>query len=268
MGKQTFGGDDDTEYAGEQQKKLKLSKFELSPDYNIRDLFWKILASYAATKTPGVDLKGIGNQRTALAKVALSVLETRESDFYGLSPQFVARYTLMMTIDGGWEDAFMKLIEDAKESRRDAWQYVVQAMKHLLKSDRYRQGLWGYMKTAIRNSNAYPYVLFYLPKIKDGKLIEELKKEISIFARGDVDENQLNAMEALALLKDDAEAEKLLLNLLNHWDVKIRRKAAELLKDAKMDEETHAFLVKRLEAEPDAEIKKMLKRKVSPWKRK
>ncbi len=268
MGKQTFGGDDDTEYTDEQQKKLKLSKFELGPDYNIRDLFWKILGSYAATKTPGTDLKKIENQRMALVKVALSVLESRSGNSYGLSPPFVARYTLMMVLDGGWEDAFMEFIEDAKESRAKAWEHVVKAMRHLLKTEKYKQRLDGYFRTAIRNSNAYPYVLFYLPKIGDERLVSELRKEVSIFARGDVDENQLNAMGALALIAEEEDVGKLLLHLLNHWDVKIRKKAAELLKDVKMDGEKYEFLKKRMEAEPDEGIKRILKRKVASWKRK
>ncbi len=266
MGKQTFGGDDDEEAAEEIQKKLKLSKFELAPDYNIRDLFWKILASYAATKTPGMDLKKISNQRMALVKTALSVLESRGSHFYGLSPQFVARYTLMMVLDGGWNDAFMEFLEDAKESKAQAWQYVVQAMRSLLKTE-YKQKMKEFMKIVLRNSNAYPYALFYLPKIKDKELVNEFRKEISIFARGDIDQNQINAIDALAML-DDEEVKKLMLSLLNHWDVKIRRKAAGIVRDMKLDNEDYALVKRRMDAEPDEEIKKILKRKVAKWKKK
>jgi hypothetical protein len=266
MGKQTFGGDDEEE-AEEVQKKLKLSKFELGPDYNIRDLFWKILGSYAATKTPGIDLSKVSNQRMALVKAALSVIESRKSNFYGLSPQFVARYTLMMVMDGGWEDAFMEFLEDAKESRTKAWEYIVQAMKHLLKTE-YKQKLKEYLKTTLRNSNAYPYALFYLPKLKNKELVDELRKEISIFARGDIDQNQLNAIEAIAILRDDEEVKKILLSLLNHWDTRIRKTVAGIIKNLKLNKEECGIIERRMEAEPDNDIKKLLKKAVARWKKK
>jgi len=268
MGKQTFGGDDDTEYTDEDQpKKLKLSKFELGPDYNIRDRFWKILGSYAATKTPGIDLKKVESQRIGFVKVAVSVIESRKSAFYGLSPQFVARYTLMMVLDGNWEDAFIEFIKDAKESRGEAWKSVVQALKHLLATEKYRNRITEYFKTVIRRSDAYPYVLFYLPKIKDEGLMKELKREISIFARGDTDENQMNAIEALALLSDEEDVKNVLLNLMNHWDVNIRSKVADVIKGMQMDEKMTKFLKSKIETEPDEKIKQILKRKVSKWKK-
>ncbi len=267
MGKQTFGGDDDEEAAEETQKKLKLAKFELGPDYNIRELFWKILGSYAATKTPGTDLSKISNQRISLVRVAVSVLESRKSSFYGLSPQFVSRYTLMMALDGGWEDAFIEFIEHAKESRAEAWKPVVQALKNLLSSEKYRSRILEYFKTAIRNSDIYPYILFYLAKIKSRELVMELKREVGIFARGEMEQNQLNAMEALALISDEEDVRNIFMTLLSHWDLKTRRKVAEIMKDMKMDEKTAEFIKRRIESEPDEEIKKILKRKVKAWKR-
>ncbi len=225
MGKQTFGGDDE-EAAEEIQKKLKLSKFELGPDYNIRDLFWKIMASYAATKTPGINLSKIENEKIPLVKVGISVLVGKKSLFYGLSPQFVARYTLMMTIDGNWDNAFIEFLEEARESRANAWKPVVQALKHLVSTEKYKNRIKEYFKIAIRNPESYSYILFYLPKIKDKELTGGLKRELSIFARGETEENQLNAIDSLALLEDE-DVRNILLGLLNHWDVKIRRKAVE-----------------------------------------
>ena len=266
MGKQTFGGDDDDEEVTEEvQKKLKLSKFELAPDYNIRDLFWKIMASYAATKTPGIDLSKIENERIPLVRVAVSVMESKRSSFYGLSPQFVSRYVLMMTLDGGWKDAFIEFLEHSKESKGHVWKSVVQAFKHLLSSEKYRAKTFEYYKAGIRDSDVYPYILFYLPRIKDRGLVRELKKEVSIYARGDIDENQINAIDAIALLSDEEDMRNVLLSLLNHWDVNIRRKAAEKIK--KIDGKAADLIKRRIEAEPDEEIKKMLKRKVSRWKK-
>ncbi|NYZ77413.1 hypothetical protein H0O02_03805 [Candidatus Micrarchaeota archaeon] len=267
MEKQTFGGDDDSEQPAAQQKKLKLSKFELGPDYNIREIFWKIMASYATTKSPGMDLAGLHNQRIALMRSALSVMESRESGFYGLSPQFIARYAMMMALDAGWEDAFLELIGRARESRAESWQPVVQALKHLLASEKYRKKAVDCMKAGIRNSGSYPSILFYVPKIGDKELVSELKREISIYARGDVDENQLNALDSLAMLAGEEDVKGMLLSLLSHWNVDIRRKVAGIIKGVALDEKSAALINRRIEAEPDEEIKRVLKKKVMSWKK-
>ena len=269
MAKQTFGGDDDTEYIEEEEKKRpKLSKFELEPDYNIRDMLWKILGSYAATKTPGMELSKMKEHRFALEKSAVSVLESRRSHFYGLSPQFLCRYSMMMFLDGGWEDAFITFMCDAKESRMENWKPVVHALKNLLSTEKYRGKITEYFSTGIRDSKIYPYILFYLPKLNDKRVVEKLRRELGIFARGEMEENQMNALDAMSLLEDDEEVKKIMLVLLKHWDVKIRRKAAEKLKTIKLEHKDVELIKNRISAEPDKDIKNILNRKVKSWKRK
>jgi len=267
MSKQTYGGDDE-EAPSEETKRPKLSKFELAPDTNIRDLFWKIMASYAATKGPGMELSELYSQRFALEKASVAIMEGERSNLYGMSPRFVAQYTLMMFLDAGWEDAFLQFISDIKESKGDGWKAIVRALQNMLLSENYRALIRKYFQKAIRNQNTYQDVLFYLPRIKDAALIAEFKRELIIYARGDADEGQENAMKSLALLEGDEDAKEVILNLLKHWDADVRRKAATLIKDMKIDESGMEFIEKRAEAETNDEIKRMLMRKVSLWKRK
>lgn len=269
MAKQTFGGDDDTEYVDEEEKKKpKLSKFELEPDYNIRDMLWKILGSYAATKTPGIDLSKMTEHRFALEKSAVSVLEGRRSHFYGLSPQFVSRYSIMMFVDGGWNDAFIAFICDAKEGKGGIWKPVVQALKNLLSKEKYGGEITEILRIAIRDAKIYPCILFYLPKLKDKRLVEKVRRELNIYARGEMEENQMNALDAISLLEGDEEVKKIMLALLRHWDVKVRKKAAEKLKGMKLEHRDIELIKARAEAEPDKDIKNILNRKVKSWKRK
>ena len=116
MPKEAFGGDDDSESPPE-KKKLSLDKFNLSPDVNIRDLFWSIMGSYAATKKPGVDLNTLDNDSFVLMRVALSVLSTQQTENYGLSPRFVSMYSVMMMLDGGWDPALGEFLEQASEEK-------------------------------------------------------------------------------------------------------------------------------------------------------
>ena len=101
MPKEAFGGDDDNSNNPlPEKKKLGLDKFGLSPDVNIRDVFWKIVGSYAATKKPGIELQTLKNDRFALMRVALSILSSQQSEQYGLAPKFMITYTIMMLLDG------------------------------------------------------------------------------------------------------------------------------------------------------------------------
>jgi hypothetical protein len=74
MPEQTFGGDDEGGGIEQPRKKIPLSKFGLSPDINIRDVFWKIMASYAATKKPGMELSALENSFSVLAVMSVGLL--------------------------------------------------------------------------------------------------------------------------------------------------------------------------------------------------
>jgi hypothetical protein len=173
----------------------------------------------------------------------------------------------MMFLDGGWDDAFTSFICDAKESRMESWKPVVQALKSLLSAEKYRERINGIFSSEIRNSKIYPCMLFYLPKLKDRKLVEAVRREVSIFARGEMEENQMNALDAISLLEGDAEAKNIMVSLLRHWDVNVRRKAAEKLKDMKIEARDVELIKNRIEAEPDKDIKNILNRKVKSWKK-
>ena len=97
-------------------------------------------------------------------------------------------------------------------------------------------------------------------------LVENVRRETSIYAKGEMEENQMNAIDAIALL-DDEEVKNIMLNLLRHWDVKVRRKVAEKLKTMKLEAKDIELIKGRVEAEPDKDIKNILNRKVKSWKK-
>lgn len=268
MPEQSYGGDDDNAKAPETQKKLKLSRFELGPDLNIRETFLRLLSLYDDSKDPAINFDEFATHKFAFEKCAVSLMESKEGNLYGMSHQLVARNTTMMFLDANWEDAFLQFINDMRESKMEGWKYVVNAIRHILQYEKYRQKLFDHFKKSIRDSNGYSTALFYLPKLKDSTLISEMKREISIYARGDSEENQGNAMDALSVISEDEEARNVLMSLLNHWDAGVRRKAAGIMKNMKMDEKIAEFIEKKAETETDEDIKKILKKKVMSWKKK
>ena len=135
MPKEAFGGDDDEGAAPEERKKPALSKFGLAPDTNIRDVFWKIMGSYAATKKPGMDLSGREHDRFALMRVALSVLSRPHNESFGLSPRFIARYALMMMLDGGWLDTLTEFLEKGTDNRLRIGQDIAFSLRKLMEQE-------------------------------------------------------------------------------------------------------------------------------------
>lgn len=260
MPKEAFGGEDSGGGKTPDKRKLGLEKFGLSPDANIRDTFWRIIGSYAATRKPGVELQGLEHDRFALMRVALSVLLSSASENYGLPPKFIAEYALMMMIDGGWNDALTEFMEKAYEKRFSARKEVSSAVKKLLGHEKYGQALVERFGAMVRRRETGSIALHYIAEADSVALVRALKKELIIIARGDIGENQMNAIKAIALLKDDEEVKKSLIVLLSHWDAQARLAAAEVLVGMSGDENVKTAAGKRLASETNEEIRKVLKK--------
>lgn len=260
MPKEAFGGDDDSESPPEEKKKLSLDKFNLSPDLNIRDLFWSIMGSYAATKKPGVDLKGLEQDRFALMRIALSILTTQNTEHYGLSPRFVSMYSVMMMLDGGWDDALSQFLERAAEERSGLAPALSYALKRLMSNESYAGLLSEQLSMLVRDRGTSETGLRLVADIGSAELVRSLRKELMIIARGDIGENQLNAIKALSLIRDDESVKQAFIVILSHWDAQARLAAAQALSSLRDDKDVKAAAEKRLEMETDSKVKQALKR--------
>jgi hypothetical protein len=264
MPKEAFGGDDDASGGGDGgKKKITLSKFGLSPDTNIRDVFWKIMGAYAATRKPGVELREMENDRFSLMRVALSFLSNPSGYQYGLSPRFIAAYALMMMADGGWKDAFAEFLEKGLESRGGAREEITQAMRRLMAMERYKPMLTENLTGMLRGRGKTGVALAYIAGLESRELSAALKKELMIIARGDIGENQLNAIKAISLLRDEEDVRKSLIVLLSHWDASARLAAAEVLSTLSGERDVRAAAEKRLISETDEDVKKVLQKIMS-----
>ena len=259
-----FGGDDDSSSAPpveKKKKKLGLEKFGLSPDKNIRDEFWNIMASYSATKKPPQNIGEYDTERFALNRAALSIITSNHSvTYFGLPPKFIIRYTLMLLLDNDWQDCLIEFLERVGDKNPEREKRVAYWIKKLILDDNYAKKIGNIMIEMLRDRHNNQIALKYLPLIKSTQLVQELKKELLIFARGDIGENQLNAIDAISILKDDEEVKRTLIILLSHWDNGARKLAAEYLKSYSKDEEVKKTAKSRLAVETDDEIKKLLTR--------
>lgn len=258
--KQSHGGDDNDSGAPPQaMKKPSLKKFASMPDTNIRDLFWRIMAEYAAKQGQGVDPAPYQDMRSSLIRIALSVLENPASAYHGLSPAFTALYTLTLVLDGGWEDMFIAILDATAPATSKARKPMARAMLRLLSQQSYRARVTPYLERAIKEPTLTAVVLEYLVEMGDPTLISALKKWLLVIAQTDIESNQIYAIGALASLPTDEETKALFLRLLSHWDPQTRKAIATLLasrKDAQVLQEAK----RQLAVETDEEVKSLLQR--------
>lgn len=259
MPKEAFGGDDSGALPPE-KRKLGLGKFGLSPDANIRDVFWKVMGGYAAAKKPGLDLAALGNDRFALMRAAVAVLSSQQGERYGLAPRFIAIYSLMMIIDGGWPDALAEFLEKASERKLGIRKEVVHAIGKLLLQEKYGKAITEALASMVRGRSTGAAALEYLAEIKSQDVAGAMKKELMIIARGDIGQNQLNAIKAISLIKEDEEVRKSLIILLSHWDAQARLAAAEVLLGLPGHGDVRKAAAARLSSETDEEVRAALQK--------
>ncbi len=226
----------------------------------MKDEFLKIMASYTATKKPGVELATIENHKYALTNIALSIVLSPHPPYYGITPKFIVQYSLMMILDASWEDCFSEFIEKAKNRQDKFPKYISAALKTLVNQETYRTKIISIFGHLLRNRNSDSIALFFIPKIKSVAVISALKKELLILARGGIGEDQLNAIDAIAQIKDDQEVKKALITLFSHWDLETRFASVNAIKNFKNDQEVKDAIRKRIDLETDPEIIKLLKR--------
>lgn len=258
MPEQTFGGDDDSSGSKPKpvaKKKIKLDKFGLRPDINPRDVFWKIMASYAATKKPGMDLFSLQNEMYSFIRISLSAISDPGSEQYGLAPKFIAQYTMMMLIDAKWEDGFTEFLILSGDQKEEAKASITLGLKKLIEQEEYREVTIHTFAGILRGRESVGVALEYIAKMESVQLIEAVKKELVIVARGDIGENQLNAIKAIKVIKADPEVKKSFIVLLSHWDMETRMATVEALEPLKTDPEIRSAIEKRLPLETNEKIK-------------
>jgi HEAT repeat protein len=165
-----------------------------------------------------------------------------------------------MIADGGWKDAFAEFLVKGAEGGHGMREEMVQALKRLLASEKYRQGIVECLTSMLRGRGGSGVALSYIAGLESEELSRALKKELMIIARGDIGENQQNAIKAIAAMKQDEDVRKSLIILLSHWDASARLAAAEVLEGLSSEPDVRAAAEKRLNSESDEDVKRVLQK--------
>jgi len=89
----------------------------------------------------------------------------------------------------------------------------------------------GWLKEILGADRPSEDVLAYVAQLGDKEMAEYLRDELLNIARTEINESQVYAMEALAvLLPGDKDAAKLFVDMMDDWDIETKKVALETLK--------------------------------------
>jgi hypothetical protein len=146
------------------------------------------------------------------------------------------------------------------ESRSRIHIEISHALRRLLTSDPYRQRIMEDLNSMMRGRDSSGDAVAYIAEIHSAEVSKAMKKELIILARGDIGQNQINAIKALSLIRQDDDVKKSMIILLSHWDAAPRMAAAEVLLEMKADKEVRSAAQRRISGETDEDIKEILER--------
>jgi hypothetical protein len=258
----THGGDDDSSGAAapaSPQKGPDLRRYINKPDYNIRDLFWTIMKSYAENKDIKETLKNFYSERLSLMRVAVSVVKQPDRFLTEeMSEQDVATYTIRMIFEEEWEDVFIKLIGEAYERKSGVSLPFLIGMQKNLESPKAKGLFIKYVNNLLLDNFDTEGILAFIAELNIPEITNELKKELLVLAVEGIDQSQHYAIFALAPLVDkDDTVKKSLIMLLRSWDEESRRIATYVLRNCK-DPMLLDAAKKQLTIEDNDQIKKVL----------
>ncbi|MDD5096232.1 MAG: hypothetical protein PHY95_01835 [Candidatus ainarchaeum sp.] len=206
----------------------KLSKYKGDADRNPRDVFWEIAAQYLEKKDIAELAKKNSNRREALVNIGATVLMEEERTYRVRMPKArLAECVMDMVVQGGWEDALTRLLENLYDRRRGPNLNMMIAFGNAVGKD---TGLVGWVKRLLAEGRPPEPLLAYIAHLGDRGLVMALREQLVFIAKSEINEPQLYALEALApLVKDDAAVKKVFIDLMDDWDMRAKKVVLESL---------------------------------------
>jgi hypothetical protein len=214
---------------------VKMSKHKLSSDANPREVFWAMVEAYRANEGFGELVKKYAGIREALVNIGCSVLqEPPKAHRMKVPTATLAKCLFSMIVLGNWGDVLERALNNLYERKKGPHLKMMMAFGDAFVHDRELVGGW--LKGILSEERPPEAVLAYISEVGDRELVGHLKGELLNIARTEINEPQVFAMEALAiLLPDDADVEKLFVDMMDDWDLETKRVALETMKMHSLD---------------------------------
>ncbi|MBD3398219.1 hypothetical protein GF412_03430 [Candidatus Micrarchaeota archaeon] len=214
---------------------VKMSKHKLSSDANPREIFWAMVEAYRENEGFGEMVEKYAGVREALVNIGCSVLQEHPKAHRMRVPKAtLAKCLFSMIVVGKWGDVLERALSNLYERKKGPHLKMMMAFGDAFEKNKELVGGW--LKGILSEERPPEAVLAYISEVGDKQLVKYLRGELLNIARTEINEPQVFAMEALAiLLPEDADAAKLFVDMMDDWDLETKRVALETLKAHKIE---------------------------------
>ncbi|MCP4647004.1 MAG: hypothetical protein GY852_04610 [bacterium] len=214
---------------------VKMSKHKLSSDANPREIFWVMVEAYREGEGFDALVKKYEGIREALVNIGCSVLqEPPKAHRMKVPKATLAKCLFTMIVKGQWGDVLERALNNLYGRKKGPDLKMMMAFGDGFANNKELVGGW--IKGILGEDRPSEAVLSYVTNLGDKELVEYVRGELLNTARTEINEPQVYAMEALAiLLPGDADVAKLFVDMMDDWDLETKRVALETLKLYKVD---------------------------------
>ena len=208
-----------------------MSKHKLSSDANPREIFWAIVEAYKEKEGFEDLVKKYAGIREALVNIGCTVLEEPpKAQRMRIAKAKLAKCIMAMIIVGRWEDVLERALSNLYERKKGPDLNMLMAFGDGFTNNGELVGGW--LKKSLGEERPSEEILAYIAQLGDSKMAKCLRGELLNIARTEINEPQVHAMEALALLlPDEGEVAKLFVDMMDDWDIETKKIALETLKE-------------------------------------
>ncbi len=214
---------------------VKMSKHKLSSDANPREIFWAMIEAYREGEGFDALVEKYAGIREALVNIGCSVLqESPKAHRMKVPKATLAKCLFTMIVMGQWGDVLERALNNLYERKKGPDLNMMMAFGDGFTHNKELVGGW--IKAILGEDRPSEAALSYITHLGDDELVGHVRGELLNIARTEINEPQVYAMEALAiLLPGDADVAKLFVDMMDDWDLETKRVALETLKMHKVE---------------------------------
>ena len=214
---------------------VKMSKHKLSSDANPREIFWAMVEAYREGEGFDALVEKYAGIREALVNIGCSVLqESPKAHRMKVPKATLAKCLFTMIVMGQWGDVLERALNNLYERKKGPNLNMMMAFGDGFTNNKELVGGW--IKGILSEDRPSEAVLSYITQLGDDELVGYVRGELLNIARTEINEPQVYAMEALAiLLPGDADVAKLFVDMMDDWDLETKRVALETMKMHKVE---------------------------------
>ncbi len=256
--KQSHGGGDDIEEENT-EKRVKLEKYLNTSDFNLTDLFERIVKAYKNNEDVKKILEKIKHDRMSLLRAGIRSMQNGMPHLK-ITKSTIAEYLIRMTFDKDWKDVFKHLIVETYNRKTKHPLHLIIGMNKIFKKKEIIFSSW--ISEFLLDIDNEEFISL-INEMHNDRLTEKLKKHLMLIAKDDVKNNKKNAIGSLVdIVEKDAEVLKFFIFIFRKRDDEGHKFILEyLVLKKKIENEELLEEIKNLQSKTDnPHLKNLIKR--------